>query len=76
MKGNLADSAFAILLRELAAHGRVTYADLMQRHPQFDRDNFASAVHKARRLGIALDDPGKGKPIVAAGTCPCCGRKL
>lgn len=76
MKGTLADSAYAILIRELAAHGRVTYQQLMRRHPQFNRDNFAAAVHKARRLGIALDDGGKGKPIVAVGDCPCCGQRL
>lgn len=76
MKGNLKDSAFAMLLRELAAHGSVTYQQLMRRHPQFGRDNFAAAVFKARKLGIALDNPGRGKPIVAAGACPCCGRKL
>lgn len=76
MRGNLADSAFAILLRELAAHGSVTYTQLLRRHPQFNRDNFAAAVYKARRAGIAVDNPGRGKPIVAAGACPCCGRKL
>ena len=77
MKGNLTDSAFATLMRELAAHGSVTYAQLMRQHgDRFDRVNFASAVHKARRMGIVLDDPGKNKPIVAAGACPCCGRPL
>jgi hypothetical protein len=76
MRGNLTDSAFAILVRELAKHGSVTYGDLLKRHPQFHRDNFATAVFKARKLGIAVDNPGKGKPIVAAGECPCCGRKL
>lgn len=77
MKGNLRDSAFAVLMRELAQHHSVTYAHLMRRHgARFDLVNFASAVHKARRMGIVLDDPGKHKPIVAVGACPCCGRKL
>lgn len=76
MKGTLAASAYAVLIRELAQHGRTTYPQLLRRHPQFNRDNFAAAVHKARKNGIALDDPGKGKPIVAVGACPCCGRSL
>lgn len=76
MKGTLATSAYAMLIRELAQHGSVTYPQLLRRHPQFTRDNFAAAAYKARRAGIAEDRPGRGRPIVAVGDCPCCGQRL
>ena len=70
-------SAFQILIRELARHGTITYAELLRRHGHtYDASHFGHAVHKARKLGLATKDKGRGTPIVATGACPCCGRKL
>lgn len=69
-------SAYQILIAELAKHGSVTYAQLLRRHPAYDMDHFAHAVWKAKRLGLATKDKGRGAPIVAVGACPCCERKL
>jgi len=71
-------TAYQILLRELVAHGHTTYAALAARYEAhgYTRATFAQAVMKARRQGIVTGDGGKGKPIVKAGACPCCGRPL
>lgn len=72
-------SAFQILLHDLVAHGGVTtYKLLMRRYGDqgYDYYAFTAAVHKARRLQLVTKAPGKNKPIVAVGVCPCCGRTL
>lgn len=71
-------SALKILIHELArGGGQTTYATLMKRHgDDYGLDDFAHAVWRARRRGIVVDDGGKGKPIIARGDCPCCGRRL
>jgi hypothetical protein len=71
-------TAYRLLLHELArSGGRTTYAALQRRYGTlFDANSFAVAVYKARQRGVVVDDGGRGKPIVAVGCCPCCGRKL
>lgn len=70
-------SAFQILISELAQRSTITYADLLRRHgKRYDYTDFTHAVWKARKLGLVTNDKGRGKPIVATGACPCCGRKL
>ena len=71
-------SALKILIRELIrGGGRTTYDTLMRRHgDDYRLDDFVHAVHRARKAGIVVDDAGRGKPIIAKGDCPCCGRKL
>lgn len=71
-------SALRILIHELArGGGKTTYATLLRRHgDDYGLDDFAHAVYRARKAGIVVNDAGRGKPIVATGDCPCCGRKL
>lgn len=67
-----------VLVRELVAHGSVTYRELIQRYGAkgYTRESFVAAVAKARRDGFVTNDGGKGRPIVKQGVCPCCGREL
>lgn len=65
-----------ILLRELAQHGGITYAELLRRWPDHDRRGFAAAVLKLSRQGIVRGPLRNGGPIEATGDCPCCGREL
>ena len=72
-------TAYQLLITELAKHGRTTYTLLLRRYGHiYDFEHFASAVYKARKLGIVTSDKGRGKPIVlaAGAVCPCCGRTL
>lgn len=69
-------TAYQILLHELAAHGRVTYAELVTRHPEYDQYNYVAAVYKARKRGLVVIEGRKGAVIVAVGACPCCGQPL
>jgi hypothetical protein len=69
-------TAYQILMHELAAHGRVTYAELCARHPEYDHVNYSNAVYKARKLGIVRTEGRKNVVIIATGACPCCGRAI
>jgi len=69
-------TAYQILIHELATRGRVTYAELCQRHPEYERNNYVAAVYKARKRGLVVTEGRKGAVIVAIGACPCCGRTL
>lgn len=70
-------SALRILIQELARGGGITtYRTLMRRHgDEYDLNDFAHAVHRARKKGIVATGK-RGAPIVAAGACPCCGQAL
>lgn len=69
-------TAYQILLHELVAHGRTTYAELCNRYPAWGHKNFIQAVYRARKLGIVRTDGRKGVTIIAIGPCPCCGQAL
>lgn len=68
---------YQALLRELVQHGRVTYAELCARYPDFSLNGFRQAVRVACADGVArLEHRGRRAIIEAGGACPCCGRAL
>lgn len=69
-------TAYQILMHELATHGRTTYQELCDRYPEYDANNYAAAVYKARKLGIVRREGRRRVVIIATGACPCCGRQL
>lgn len=74
-----APTHYQVLLAELAAHGRVTYAELMESHPGYDYHGFTQAARRVRGAGLARSAPGANRrtsEIEACGVCPCCGRAL
>lgn len=70
-------SHYAVLCAELEAHGRTTYAALMEQYSAhgYTYAGFTRAAHIARQRKIAAPPEGKHSAIVVAGVCPCCGRR-
>lgn len=70
-------TAYQTLLRELDAHGRVTYAQLVERYGDkgYEYGSFVAAAKRARDAGLATGPHGHGGAIVKTGVCPCCGRE-
>jgi hypothetical protein len=67
-----------VLIRALARHGRVTYADLVERNKArgYTYRGFVQAVRDAQFKGVARPPISQGHPIEITGPCPMCGRSL
>jgi hypothetical protein len=73
-------TAYEVLLRELIAHGAVTYKQLVHRYGDrgYTYNQFTAAAHKLRQDGLALPVHLSHRHVVKApgAQCPCCGRAL
>ena len=70
---------YAILLRDLATHGRTTYRELIDRHGEqgYTYGGFVAAVFRARKDGVIVATPKHARGVIVQAThCPCCGRKM
>lgn len=67
-----------VLLAELAAYGRVTYAALLASYGDrgYTKAGFVSVARRLRARGLIVGPGEKGGAIVKASVCPCCGRAM
>lgn len=70
-------SHYTALIRALVGRLAITYAQLLEKYPDHEYDDFAHAAMKARRRGL-VEGPGRHGLIrkKKGATCPTCGREL